>query len=167
MFENIRIRHFASGQIRISPWRLPGCLCFSQPDFPDQSGFRIRTNSDITVAIARMSVFFTTRFSGPIRISHPDKSGYPGGDCPDFVRISQCHPDFPDKSGFRIRTNLDIIKVFARIFPDFTSEFSGQIRIRIRIFSEIPDVISRISPDFTSGFWTNLDIPEVIFSAMA
>ena len=32
------------------------------PDSP----FRIRTNSDITVAIARISLLFTTGFSGPI-----------------------------------------------------------------------------------------------------
>ena len=91
------------------------------PDPP----FRIRTNSDLHVAIALISLFFTTGFSGPNRISHPDKSGYPRGDCPDCVRIS--HPNFPEKSGFRIRTNSDIPEEIVRISPHFTSEYQGSI----------------------------------------
>ena len=75
---------FASGQFRISPMRLPGFLRFSQPDFPDKSGFRTRTSSDIRAAIALTFLHQASGFSGQIRISHPDKFGYPQGDCPDF-----------------------------------------------------------------------------------
>ena len=113
---------------------MPGFLRISHPDFPDKSLFRIRTNFDIPVAIARISSHFTSGFPGQIRISHPDKFRYPCGDCPDFfafhIRISGqiriSHPnkfryprgDCPDFSAFHIR-------IF-RTNPDFAS---GQIPI--------------------------------------
>ena len=122
--------------------------------------FRIRTNSDVPLAIARISSLLTTGFSGPIQISHPDKFVYLCGNCRDCVRIS--HPDFPDQSGFRIRTNSNILDVIALISSHFTSEFSGQIRISYPDkfgypscdcldFSAFHIRIFRTNPDFSSG----------------
>ena len=95
-FSAFRIRMFLN-----KPGNHPGYKQ-NNPDLP----FRIHTNSDITLAIARISLLFHNRIfrtdpdlaSGQIWIS---RWCYP-----DFVRIS--HPDFPDH---------------------FTSGFSGQIRI--------------------------------------
>ena len=101
----------------------------NNPDSP----FRIRTNSDIPEVIARISSHFTSGFSGQIRISHPDKFGYPRGDCPDFfgfhIRIFRTSPDFA--SG-QIRISPWRLPGFSlkqiRISPDFAS---GQIRISV------------------------------------
>ena len=80
---------------------MPGFLRISHPDFPNKSGFRIRTNSDIPEVIARISPHFTSGFSGQIQISHPDKFGLPGGDCPDLfafhIRIFRTNPDRRNK----------------------------------------------------------------------
>ena len=66
----------------------------NNPDSP----FRIRIFSEIPEVMARISPYFTPRFSGQIRISHPDLFRDPRGDGSDFsafhIRIFRTKPDF-------------------------------------------------------------------------
>ena len=55
------------------------------------------TESDI--GMTESAVRGEHRFSGQVRISHPDKFGHPGGDCPDFsafhIRVPRLHITVP------------------------------------------------------------------------